>query len=170
MNINYFNGSQTSYHFTVGKTFTNFIGIPAFWNLHDGTPINGRLCQVSGSGIKDASIQLLTDTESLITYTFTEEKGNFQFDLEEIVDPIENHRFLIVRYNGSEGHTSTQAIIGIVQGPNGNPFSLYFDIVPSAGFSHVLQQFSIIIISCLTIGTTVLTIRMKRSTRRIVSH
>lgn len=170
MNFDFFNGTGSSYLFTVGKVFTNFIGIPAFWHLHDGTPINGRLCQISGSGIKDATIQLLADNESLITSTLTESDGHFQFDLQEIVDTIENHRFLILRYDRSEGHTSAQAIIGIIQGSNGNPFSHFFDIVPSAGFSPVLHQFSIIIISCLTIGTTVLTIRMKRSTGRIVSH
>lgn len=170
MNFDFFNGTETSYLFSIGKTFSNFIGIPAFWNLHDRRLINGRLCQITGSGIRDASIQLLTDTKSLITSTLTEPDGLFQFDLQEIVDTIENHRFLILRYDGSGEYTSAQAIIGIIQGPNGNPFSLFFDIVPSAGFSHILQQFSIIIISCLTIGTIVLTIRMKRSTGRIVSH
>ncbi|MHA2315751.1 MAG: hypothetical protein ACXACF_10815 [Candidatus Hermodarchaeia archaeon] len=100
----------------------------------------------------------------------TESDGRFQFDLQEIVDTIKNHRILILRFDGSGGDTCAQAIIGIIQGSNGNPFSHFFDIVPSAGLSPVLQQFSIIIISCLTIGTTVLTIRMKRSTGRIVSH
>ena len=170
MNYDFFNGTESSYIFTIGKTFTNFVGLPAFLNLHEETFITSQLCQISGSGIEDASIELFSETESLITSTLTESDGSFQFDLQEIVDTIENHRFLILRYNGSGGHTNAQAIIGIIQGFHGNPFSHFLDIVPSAGVSPLLQQFSIIIISCLTIGTTVLTIRMKRSTGRIVSH
>ena len=170
MNYDFFNGTESSYVFTIGKTFTNFIGIPAFLYIHGETIITGQLCQISGSGIEDASIELFSETKFWITSTLTESDGSFQFDLQEIVDTIENHRFLILRYNGIGGHTNAQAIIGIIQGPNGNPFSHFLDIVPPAGLSPLFQQFSIIIISCLTIGTTVLTIRMKRSTGRIVSH
>lgn len=170
MNYDFFNGTESSYFFTIGKAFTNFIGLPAFLYLRGETIIIGQLCQISGSGIEDASIELLSETKSLITSTLTESDGSFQFDLQEIVDTIENHRFLILRYKGSGGHTKAQAIIGIIKGVNGNPFSHFLEIVPSVGFSSLFQQFSIIIISCLTIGTTVLTIRMKRSTGRIVSH
>ncbi|MFX1342249.1 MAG: hypothetical protein ACFFAL_06080, partial [Promethearchaeota archaeon] len=170
MNYDFFNGSERSYIFTIGKEFTNFIGLPAFLYLRGETIITGHLCQISGSGIENASIEVFSDTESLITSTLTESDGGFQFDLQEIVDTIENHRFLILRYNGSGAHTNAQAIIGIIQGVNGNPFSHFLDTVPSTGFSSQLQQFSIIIISFLTIGTTIITIRMKRSTGRIVSH
>ena len=170
LNYDFFNGTESSYIFTIGKAFVNFIGLPAFLYLRGDTFITGRLCQISGSGIKDASIELFSETESLITSTLTESDGSFQFALQEIDDMIENHKFLILRYNGSGSHTKAQAIIGIIHGLNGNPFSHFLDIVPPAGFSPLLQQFSIIIISCLTIGTTVLTIRMKRRTGRIVSH
>jgi len=170
MNYDFFNGTESSFIFTIGKVFTNFIGLPAFLYLRGETIITGQLCQTSGSGIEDASIELFSETESFITSTLTESEGSFQFDILEIVDTIENHRFLILRFHGNEGHTNAQAIIGIIQGLNGNPFSHFLDIVPSAGLSPIFQQFSIIIISCLTIGTTVLTIRMKRSTGRIVSH
>lgn len=170
MNYDFFNGTESSYILTIGKAFTNFIGLPAFLYLRGEIIITGQLCQISGSGIEDASIELLSETKSLITSTLTEPDGRFQFDLQEIVDSIENHRFLILRYNGSGGHTNAQAIIGIIQGVNGNPFSHFLEIIPAAGFSSLFQQFSIIIISCLTIGTTVLTIRMKHSTGRIVSH
>ena len=170
MNYDFFNGTESSYIFTIGKAFTNFIGLPAFLYLYGETIITGQLCQISGSGIENASIELFSETESWITSTLTASDGSFQFDLQEIADTIENQRFLILRYNGSGGHTHAQAIIGIIQGLNGNPFSHFLDIVPPAGVSPLLQQYSIIIISCLTIGTTVLTIRMKRSTGRIVSH
>ena len=170
MNYGFFNGTQSSYNLIIGKAFSNFIGLPAFLHLRGETTITGHLCQISGSGIEDASIELFSDTESLITSTLTKSDGSFQFNLQENVDTIGNHRFLIIRYNGSGGHTNAQAIIGIIQETNGNPFSHFLDIVRSDEFSSLLQQFSIIIISCLTIGTTVLTIRMKRSTGRIVSH
>lgn len=170
MNHGFYNGTENNYLFSVGKTVTNFIGLPAFWHLHEESFIAGRLCQISGSGVNGASIQLFSETQSLIISTLTESDGRFHFDLQEITDTIENHRFLILQYNGSDGHTDAQAIIGIVPGFNGNPFSHFLDIIPSAGFSPVLHQFSIIIISCLTIGTTVLAIRMKRSSGRIVSH
>ncbi len=170
LNYDFFNGTESNYIFTIGKAFVNFIGLPAFLYLRGDTFITGRLCQISGSGIEDAFVELFSETESLITSTFTESDGRFQFDLQKIDDLIENHRFLILHYNGSGGHTKAQAIIGIIQGLNGNPFSHFLDIVPSPGLSPLLQQCSIIIISCLTIGTTALTIRMKRRTGRIVSH
>jgi hypothetical protein len=170
LNHGFFNGTETSHSFFIGSIKTNFLGLPAFWIGHEGAVISGRLCEVSGQGIQNASVQLYTETESLITSTLTESGGYFQFNLEDKLGIIENQRFLTVQYNGSGGYTGAQGIIGIIHGSKGNPFSHFFDIISSTTLSTVMQQLSIIVISCLTIGTTIFAIRMKQSTRRIVSH
>ncbi len=113
---------------------------------------------------------MLHETESLIKTTQTAPDGYFSFDLYDVIYSIVYNRFLIIRYNGTNGQGGATAVIGIIPGFTYNPFIHIIESIALLGLFPLFHQISIITVSCLTIITTVLSRKMKRTTRRIVSH
>ncbi len=170
LNQGYHNGTESSFQFLIRNTTVQFIGVPTFWHPSHGYSLFGKLGTFSGLGIPNASIELLLESGIVIKITQTENNGQFYFDLYEVIDSIQRNQFLILRYNGTPSQTGTKSIIGIIASPPHNPFTQSIEPTSSTALLPMLHQISIVTVSCLTIGTSLLTLRMKRSTKRIVSR
>jgi hypothetical protein len=170
LNQGLYNGTEHRFEFSISNASAYFIGLPIFWHRSHGYEICGRLCQKTGEGLPFASIELLQETRSVIGSVHTQADGTFQLDLLDLLDQLSENRFIILRYNGSTGYSFVEAFIGIIPSTSINPFSQFIAITPPLRPSPLVHQISIIILSCLTITTTILTYRMKRTTTRIVTH
>lgn len=170
LNQGYYNGTETKLHFLIQNSSTHFIGLPQFWHPSFGYSLRGKLLTLSGEGIPNASIQLLLKPSELGKITQTENDGAFYFDLFDVFEYIQHSQYLIVQYNGMPGQNARRAIIVIIASPSHNPFTQSIEPVSFLVWLPLIHQTNILIVGCLTIGTSLLTLKMKRSTKRIVSH
>lgn len=168
-NHNYYTGTESSVQLIVANTSVYFIGIPTFWCPWKTHSFNGRLIRITGEDVSNVSIDLLSQKRALLLTNRTELDGKFSFNLVNELDLIENNRFVILRYNGTFGYHAVEAIIGLVPSSAINPFSQIVEIISSTGSSTLLHQIGIITIACVTLTTTLITLRRRRTTRRIVS-
>ncbi|MFX1491507.1 MAG: hypothetical protein ACFFBU_04555 [Promethearchaeota archaeon] len=170
LNHGFYNGTENRFRISIRNTSVQLIGLPAFWLLRCSQSISGRLCQNNGEVIANATIELLSERGLLIGCSVTDSEGRFIFDLCDQIETIQTNRFLIFRYNGGSGYETTEAVVGIISGLADNPFSQFIEIITPIDLTQIIHQLNIIIVSCLAIGTTVITLKMKQTTRRIVSH
>ncbi len=169
-NQGYYNGTEYSFEFWIQNFTVHFIGLPTFWHPSNGYFLQGRLDTSSGQALANASIELLLESGVLLKTTQTENNGRFHFDLYDVIELIQSNRYFILRYNGNPGYSRTKSIIGIIASPPHNPFIQSIEPTLSLIWLPILHQISIITVSCITIGTSLLTLKMKRSTKRIISH
>lgn len=169
LNHNYYNGTESSVWLIVANTSVYFIGIPAFWCPWKKDSFNGRLRRISGENVSNVSIDLLSQKRAILLTNRTGLDGEFSFSLANELELIENNRFLILRYNGTFGYHAVEAVIGLVPDSAINPFSQIVEIISSTGSPTLLHQISIIAISCITLTITLIALRLRRATRRIVS-
>jgi hypothetical protein len=170
LNRGYYNGSETRFQFTIDNASAFFVGLPLFWHRSCGYEIHGRLCQNTGDGIALASIDVFQESRIALGSVQTQSDGSFTINLLDFFDQLTHTRFIVLRSNGSAGYSFVEAVIGIIPGTSINPFSQFIALTPSLGPVLLLQQISIIALGCLTITTSFLTYRMKRTTTRIVAH
>jgi hypothetical protein len=170
MSQGFYNGTESRFQISIGNTSVQLIGLPAFWQLNCGKKISGKLRQNNGEGIPNATIEVLSERESLIGYSLTALDGSFSFNLLDFGERTRDNRFLIFRYKGGYGYHTTEVIVGIIPASTVNPFSQFVEIITPVELTKILHQLSIIIVSCLTIGTTLISLKMKRTTSRIISH
>ena len=170
LNQGLYNGTEDRIQFLISASTAYFIGIPTFWHRSRGYELHGRLCQNTGEGIFPASIDILQESRVSIGSLQTQIDGTFHLNVQNLLDQLTGNRYLIFRYNGSAGYSFAEAIMGIIPSTAINPFSQFIALTPPLGPSPLLQQISIIALSGLTITTTILTYRMKRTTTRIVTH
>jgi hypothetical protein len=156
INQGYYNGTATSFPFHLLNSTVHFVGIPIFWHPSIGYSLQGKLISFSGEGIANASVELLLESEVQLKSTQTDNAGHFYLDLYDVTEFIQGNHYLILRYNGTSGQKGARSIIRIIASPPHNPFTQSIELI--------------IAVSCLTIGTSILTLRMKRSSKRIVSH
>lgn len=166
----YYNGTAQSFQFSLNKFSSRFIGLHAFWNPSYDPILCGKLCLLSGEGISNASVELLHKNKSVISIVKTDEDGNFQFNVSKISRMVEKNRYVILRYNGTLDFSTNEAVIGIIPGSSINPFEQFGEHTPLEEIPPLLQQIGIIVIGGIAIATAFLTIKMKRTTSRIVSH
>jgi hypothetical protein len=166
----YHNGTESVVQLFFRNATTSFAGVPSFWHPSNGYTLRGKLITQTNKGISNASIELLSDSGQSLSFSRTENDGKFSFDLYELVEALHNSDYLILWYNGTLGLRAAQAIIGIITSPPYNPFTQSIEPTPSTTWISVLHQISLVTISFLAIGSSILTLRMKRSTKRIVSH
>ncbi|MFW9830179.1 MAG: hypothetical protein ACFFD8_00125 [Candidatus Thorarchaeota archaeon] len=164
----YYNGTSQNFLFSIEPS-ARFIGLPTFWNPSNNLILNGRLCQVSGFGISNAPIELLHENNSSIAITNTDEEGYFHFNVTKVFRIIEKNQFVILRFNGTPENSPIEIRIGIIPGSSINPFEETIEIAPPDTFTPLLQQITIIVVGGIAISTAFLSIRLKRTTRRIVS-
>jgi len=170
LNQGYYNGTESTFQFLIRNSTSLFLGLPKFCHPSNGYSLEGKLSTLEGYGIPNASIELLLESGEVLKTTQTVNDGHFNLDLYDVSDSIRRNRHMTLRYNGTLGQSETRAIIGIIASPPHNPFTQSIDPISSSIWLRVLHQISILTVSCLTIGASLLTLRMKRSTKRIVSH
>ncbi|MFX0169311.1 MAG: hypothetical protein ACFE89_08170 [Candidatus Hodarchaeota archaeon] len=170
LDYGYYNGTANTIPFVIHNSSTYFVGLPAFWQRDRGFEIQGRLCHTSGEGIANASIEILQESRVAMGLVRTEPDGSFFINLINLLDQLYENQFIILRYNGSIGYSCAEEIIGILPNSLINPFSHTIDLTPPLGLALLLQQIGIITLSCITVTTTLISWRMKRSTNRIVAH
>jgi hypothetical protein len=140
-----------------------------FWHPSSGYSLQGKLGTTLGQGIPNASIELLLDSGIVLKNTQTENDGRFLIDLYDISEAIQRHSYLILQYNGAPGQSKTRFVIRIIASSPYNPFTQSLE--PTTPILHpIFFQISIIAVSCLTAGTSLQALRMRRSTKRVVSH
>lgn len=164
LNQGYYNETENVIQVFFENVTALFVGLPSFWHPSHGYSLCGRLITPTNTGIANASIELTSDSGQSLSFSRTENDGKFRFDLYESAEALHNSRYLILRYSGA------QAIVGIIASPPYNPFTQSIEPTPAYVWISVLHQISLVTIGCLTIGSSILTLRMKRSTKRIVSH
>ncbi len=170
LNQGYHNGTESVVQVFFGNVTPLFVGLPSFWHPSHGYSLRGKLITPTNTGIANASIDLLDESGQAFSFSRTDNDGKFDFDLYGFTEFLHNNRYLILRYNGVLGHSGARAIVGIISSPPHNPFTQSIELTPSNAWVSVLHQISLATISCLTIGSSILTLRRKRSTKRIVSH
>jgi hypothetical protein len=168
-NLGYLNGTETSFQFSIRNFSVQFFGLPMFWHPSSGYSLQGKLGTTLGQGIPNASIELLLDSGIVLKNTQTENDGRFLIDLYDISEAIQRHSYLILQYNGAPGQSKTRFVIRIIASSPYNPFTQSLE--PTTPILHpIFFQISIIAVSCLTAGTSLQALRMRRSTKRVVSH
>ncbi|MFX1577068.1 MAG: hypothetical protein ACFFCF_07820 [Promethearchaeota archaeon] len=170
LNQGYYNGTEIKLRFLIQNSSTQFIGLPKFWHPSFGYSLRGKLQRPSGEGIPNASIQLLLEPVEVSKITQTEDDGTFYFDLFDVFEYIQYSQYLIVQYKGTPGQSARRAVIGIIASPPHNPFTQSIEPTSFLVWLPLIHQSSILIVSFLTIGTSLVTLKMKRSTKRIFSH
>jgi hypothetical protein len=170
LNQGYYNGTEIKLQFLIQNSSSHFIGLPQFWHPSFGYSLRGKLLRLSGEGIPNASIQLLLEPVEVSKISQTENDGTFYFDLFDVFEYIQHSQYLIVQYKGTPGQSASRAIIGIIASPPHNPFTQSIEPASFLVWLPLIHQTSILIVSFLTIGTSLLTLKMKRSTKRILSH
>ncbi len=170
LNSGYYNGTDSSFQLWIQNATVYFIGLPNFWHPSNGYSLQGRLLRYPGTGIPNATIELLLYSNSEIGTTQTTNDGFFTFSLYERIEAIRNSKFMIIRFSGSPGQSSSRFFIRIISSPPYNPFTHSIDPVTPTAWLSLLHQASIVAVGCLTVSSSILTLRMKKSTKRIVSH
>jgi hypothetical protein len=169
LNLGYLNGTETSFQFITQNSSVQFFGLPQFWHPSSGYSLQGKLGTTTGQGIPNVSIELFLDSGIVLTNAQTENDGRFLIDLYDFNETIQKHSYLILQYNGAPGQSKTRFVIRIISGSSFDPFIQTLEPTTPL-LDQVLFQISIITVSCLTAGTSLQALRMKRSTKRVVSH
>jgi hypothetical protein len=164
----YYNGTDSVVQLQIEKASVSFVGVPSYWVPSNGYSLGGRLITTTGLGIPNASIELRLDSGHTLSFSRSNNDGLFNFDLFAFVESIQARQYIVLRYNGTIGFGEARVLVGIITSPPYLPYTL--EPITSTAWLSALHQISIISLSCLTIGSSILTLRMKRSTKRIVSH
>jgi len=169
LNLGYLNGTETSFTFFTKNSSVQFFGLPRFWHSSSGYILQGKLGTATGQGIPNASIELLFDSGIVLKNTNTDNNGRFLIDLYEMREAIQRNSYLILQYDGAPGQSKTRFVIRIITGSSYNPFTQTLEPTTPI-LDPIFFQISIITVSCLTAGTSLQALRMRRSTKRVVSH
>lgn len=170
LNQGYLNGTETSFHLPIQNSDANFVGLPMFWHPTFGFSLQGKLCTQSGYGIPNVTIELEVDSGIILKNTQTNDEGDFFIDLYDVIESVQQSAYLILQYNDTQGRSRTRSIIKILSSPPHNPFTQSIEPTSSIALFSLSYQLSIITISCLTAGTSLLAFRMRRTTKRFISH
>jgi hypothetical protein len=169
LHLGYLNGTETSFQFMTRNSSVQFFGLPWFWHPSSGYSLQGKLGTATGQGIPNASIKLLFDSGIVLKTAQTENDGRFLIDLYEFSEAIQKNSYLILQYNGAPGQSKTRFVIRIISGSTYNPFTQTLEPTTPV-VDPIFFQISIITVSFLTAGTSLQALRMRRSTKRVVSH
>jgi hypothetical protein len=169
LNLGYLNGTETSFQFITRNSSVQFFGLPWFWHPSSSYFLQGKLGTTTGQSIPNASIELSLDSGIVLKTTQTENDGRFLIDLYEFREAIQRNSYLILQYNGTPGQSKTRFVIRIISSSSFNPFIQTLE--PTTPVVHpIFYQISIITVSVLTAGTSLQALRMRLSTKRVVSH
>jgi hypothetical protein len=169
-NSGYYNGTDSTVQLWIQNSTVHFLGLPRFWHPSNGYSLQGRLCGCLGEGIPNATIELILDYNLHLESTHTTNDGFFTFNLYANIEAIQNVEFIIIQFPGSPGQRSSRFYIRVISSPPQNPFTQTIDPLTPTAWLSLLHQVSIVVVGCLTLSSSVITLRMKRSTKRIVSH
>ncbi len=166
----YYNGTDSVVQLWIQNSTVHFLGLPIFWHPSNGYTLQGRLVGCFGEGVANATIELLLDSNFHLETTQTTNYGSFIFNLREHIETVRNNEFIIIQFPGSPGQSPSRFFIRIISSPPYNPFTHSIDPLTPTAWLSLLHQVSIVVVGCLTVSSSILTLRMKKSTKRIVSH
>jgi hypothetical protein len=166
----YFSGGELQLHYSVGKSESVFVALPAFLKTGDQSIIFGKLEHRYGDCVPMASIRILLDAFQEIWQSTTDEDGRFSCDLSRVLSKIIVARFLVVSYEGDSCHTPTRAVVGLILAPRVTPFSQLVEVVVPTEAAELLYCIALVAAACTTIGSAYLSLKIKRATSSIVPH
>lgn len=157
-------------HLPIGFTTTRFTNLPSFLQVNNHCYLTGRLRHKYGVGIPGACISLLLDGNSEISEEYTNQEGYFVFNLTQYRNQLASSHFIIATFEGNDVYQPAQAIVGLVPTSTPSPFTQNIGMVSAANLILLSIQLQIVVFSCLAFGSTIVIIRMRRTTQSIVSH
>lgn len=170
LDYEYYNGTERTFTLFLTETLTRFNGLPLYWHVSLGYALQGTLRTFSDQDIPNASIELQFESGELLKVTQTDNHGNFQFNLFDIIGLIQYNRYFVIYYNGSSGYSEAKATIRIIPSSPLDPLIQILQPFFLLLENPIIRHISIVSFGCLAIGTSLLTRKMKRSTKRLVSH
>jgi hypothetical protein len=138
--------------------------------VNDQCFLAGHLRHQYGAEITGARIHILLDGNSELTEGVTNQEGFFHFDLSQHLNQLASGHFIVVSFEGNDVYQSTQAIVGLVSPSTLTPFTQKVGLVSAANLTIFAFQLQIVTYSCLAIGSAIAVVRIRRTTRDIVSH
>ncbi|MFX1474135.1 MAG: hypothetical protein ACFFCO_01490, partial [Promethearchaeota archaeon] len=166
----YFNTCEELLYFPIENSTTRFTSLPSFLQVNDQCYLTGHLRHKYGAGISGAQICLSLDGSSELTEGITDHEGFFQFNLSTYRSQLASGRFLVVSFKGNEVYQSAQAIVGLVPTSTPTPFAQKVGLVSTVNLTTLAFQLQIITFSFLALGSTIAIVKIRRTTRNIVSH
>ncbi len=170
LNQGYFNACEEMLYFPVENSTTRFTNLPSFLQVNGQCFLAGYLRHQYGAGINGARIHLLLDGSSELTEGYTNQEGFFHFNLSQYQNQLGSGHFIVANFEGSDVYQSAQAIVGLVPTSTPTPFTQKVGLVSPVNLTILAFQLQIVTFSCLALGSTIAVVRIRRTTRNIVSH
>jgi hypothetical protein len=170
LNQGYYNTCQETLRFPIENSTTRFTSLPSFLQLGNQCFFTGYLRHRYGAGIDGARIRLLLDGVFALIEGETIQEGYFHFDLSQYQNQLASGNFILARFEGNDVYQATQAIVGLVPATTQTPFT---QMVGSVSALHLMAfsfQLQLITFSCLTLGSLIVVVKIRRTTREIMSH
>lgn len=166
----YFTASEELLSFLIENSTTRFTSLPSFLQVNNQCFLAGRLRHKYGAGINGARIVLLLEGNSELLEGLTNLEGSFIFNLTQYRNQLVSAHFIVVSFEGNEVYQPAQAIVGLIQTSTPTPFTQNVGLVSAVSLTILSFQLQIVIFSCLALGSMITIVRVRRTTRSIVSH